>query len=615
MNYVANLRRFGILSSIGLVAMLGACGDDDKKTDTTDVADTRDGSETTPDVTEETTPDATGEATPDVLEETSPDVTPDTTETTYATLTFSIDDSANKTFTAADKLVWKGSMTYNAATNVATFDSSWGGGSGPYAPLWDDGPAPGGHEKPGAVAGDGIWTLAVKVATPTADQTFEYGAAYGDGAGSWIWNGNGNGTVVVPAGSTGQVDATGMTISKHGTIDLLLTLDASDDGANLDPTFQGVTYNAYKVKGSAWGWGEIAMVDDGTKGDATAGDKIYTFRMSDNLGKHDGLLKPGDVAQFVFVFDDSEYKGGVDAAIPLTQGVAAWLSDGTNKVEATIANLPTGDKNTYVEVPTKVEVSFTVDDSVNKTYEASDALEWKGSFVYDDATDMIAFDSTWTGPYVPLFDDGPGPIGHEPAGAVAGDSKWSNSVWVSNAGGDFAYGAQRAGGSWIWVGGDGTFAVSAGTLAPIVAPGLTIAPFGTIDLRLEIDVSNEGQSLDPSFQGEDYTDQVEVKGSAWAWGEIMLTDDGMGGDLTAGDGIYTFLLSEHLGKHDSLLKPGDQAQFVFVLGSLSLEYKVDGIPSKTGISAWLIDGGIATPATISNLEGTTDQNTYVQVPE
>jgi len=313
----AKLRQLGLLSGIGLVAMLGACGDDTKKTDA-EVTDTRVDSETTPDATE-TSPDAT-ETSPDAAEtspdaaETTPDVLPDTVETTYATLTFSIDDSANKTFTAADKLVWKGSMTYDAASNVVTFDSSWGGGSGPYAPLWDDGPAPAGHEKPGAVAGDGIWTLAVKVATPTADQAFEYGAAYGDGAASWIWNGAVNGQFTVPAGSTGQVDATGMTIAPHGTIDLKLTIDVSAQGANLSPNFQGFDYtNKVRVKGSAWGWQEIALTDDGTKGDEAAADGVYTFDLSQNTGKHDGLLKVGDKPEFIFTLgvkdvDANEYK-------------------------------------------------------------------------------------------------------------------------------------------------------------------------------------------------------------------------------------------------------------------------------------------------------------------
>jgi len=144
-------------------------------------------------------------------------------------------------------------------------------------------------------------------------------------------------------------------------------------------------------------------------------------------------------------------------------------------------------------------------------------------------------------------------------------------VWVSNAGGEFEYGAQRGGGSWIWVGGNGKFTVPAGALAPIVATGLVIAPFGTVDFRLEIDVSGDGANLNALFQGLDYSGKVKVKGSAWGWSEIALSDDGMKGDSTADDGVYTFVLSENIGKHDGLLKLGAMPEFIFVLDGV--EYK------------------------------------------
>ena len=348
MNDFAKLRRLGLLSSVSLVAMLGACGDDEKKTDATDATETSEtAQETVQETVHETVEETTAETAEETTEETVQDTTPDSAGPTFATLTFSIDDSANKTFDASDLLAWKGSFKYTAATNVLEFDGAWGG---PYPLLYDDGPAPGGHERDGATAGDSIWTTVVKVATPTVEQTFEYGAAYGDGGANWIWNGDGNGKVIVPAGSTAQIDAVGMAIAKHGTIDLMLGIDVSGDGANLDATFQGVAYTDVKVKGSAWGWGEIAMSDDGTKGDTTAGDGKYTFVLSENLGKHDGLLLPGVDAQFVFVLGGVEYKvagapsrAGVKAYTK-AQGAAVWT-------EVTVANMPDGDKNTFVVIP------------------------------------------------------------------------------------------------------------------------------------------------------------------------------------------------------------------------------------------------------------------------
>ena len=418
------MRRMALFSSLGIVAMLGACGDDDKPSDT----DTRTDSEVTEtsETVEETTEETVEETTEETVEETSEDTTEDTdvVEPTYATATFSIDDSANKTFDATDGLAWKGSFAYDPATNVLNFDGSWAGGAGPYPLLYDDGPAPAGHEKPGATAGDNIWTTVVKVPTPEADLEFEYGAAYGGAGGpNWIWTGS-NGKFTVPAGSTAQVDATGLVIPAFGTVDLKLTIDVSNQGAALDPLFQGVDYASVKVKGSAWGWQEVTMTDDGTKGDATAGDGVYTFLLSENLGKHSGLLKGGDNAEFVFVLDGTEYKG---AEGPSTMGVMAYLGGS----EVTIGRLETN-ANTYVAVADKVELRFVIDDSANKTYVAADALEWKGSFAYSADTDMITFDGSWAGPFVPLYDDGPAPDGHEPAGATAGDHKWSNSVWVSN---------------------------------------------------------------------------------------------------------------------------------------------------------------------------------------
>ncbi len=586
-------RHIGLLSALGLTVALGACGDDKDDPETRVDAEVTPDSETTPDAetVEETTPDAetVEETTPDAetVEETTPDA--ETVETNFATLTFSIDDSANRTFEASDELQWKGSFNYDAATNVVAFDAAWGG---PFPLLYDDGPAPAGHEKPGATAGDSIWTTVVKVASPAADQAFEYGAAYGAGGASWIWVGT-NGSLTVPAGSTAQIDAPGLVIAPHGTVDLLLTIDVGDDGAALDPLFQGLAYTDVKVKGSAWGWVEVAMTDDGTKGDATAADGIYTFRLSDNLGKHDGLLKPGVPAEFVFVLGGVEYK--VEGAPPAT-GVTAWLVSGDDTVEADIGNLESNG-NTYVEVPALVELRFAIDDSANKTYDVDDVLQWKGSFNYSAETNTITFDGAWGGPFVNLYDDGPAP-GHEPAGATAGDSIWSASVWVANEAREFEYGAQRVGDQWIWVGTNGKFSVAAGQLGHIDVPGLTIAPFGEVDFRLEIDVSADGANLNALFQGLDYTGKVRVKGSAWGWSEVDLTDDGTKGDTTSGDGVYTFVLSENTTEHSGLLEVGAEPEFIFVLDGV--EYKnTDGEGAQEGVTAYSDYGGAGADACVA----------------
>ncbi len=263
----------------------------------------------------ETTVETVGETTVETVEETTAETVG---ETTYATLTFSIDDRANKTFDAGDKLAWKGSFGYAADTNVLEFDASW---SGPFPLLYDDGPAPAGHERNGETAGDGLWTVTVQVPT-LVEHYFEYGAAYGDGGTIWIWRGA-NGSVVVPAGSEGQFDAIGWVIPRHGTIDLRLEIDVSDAGARLDALYQGIDFTGeVKVKGSAWEWAEIALNDDGSEGDTTADDGIYTFVRSNQLGKHDGLLEVGAQTEFMFVLGGVEYKDSSNQAV--LGGISAY---------------------------------------------------------------------------------------------------------------------------------------------------------------------------------------------------------------------------------------------------------------------------------------------------
>ena len=583
--------------ALGALAIAGGCGDDEKKptTDTVTPTDTLTGDT------------LTGDATPG-----------DTTASEFATVVFTIDDSANKTYDATDGLAWKGSFSYDAATNVLSFDGSWGG---PFVLLKDDG------TMGDATANDGIWTAAVKVAKPEAEVTFEYGAIRGsvDGSdGSWIWTGT-NGKVIVPAGSTDTITATGLVIAAFGTIDLRLTLDVSNQGANLDALFQGSTYTDVKVKGGAWGWNEVAMTDDGTKGDVTAADGIYTFVLSENLGKHDGLLKPGAEAPFVFVLDGVEYKAG---GAPPATGATAALDSGAGFVTTTIMNYADGDKNTYVKaegggtafVPpaNHVAVNFTINDTANKTYDATDGLAWKGSFNFDATTRVLAFAGNWSGPFPMLYDDGPWSAGgHEPAGATAGDNIWGVTVWVSNAAAlTFEYGAIRGSvagsdGQWIWTGSNGGFTVAAGATEAINAAGLVIAAHGTTDMKLVIDVTNNGANLATLFQGLDYTGKVKVKGSAWGWTEIALNDDGLMGDETSGDKKYTFTLSDKKGKHDGLLSSGAKPEFVFVLDGI--EYKDAGAAAATGITAFVKPAaGAWTAATIE--VSTSNNNTFITAP-
>ena len=65
-----------------------------------------------------------------------------------------------------------------------------------------------------------------------------------------------------------------------------------------------------EIKTSAGRYRNVAMVDDGTAGDRTAGDDVYTMLLSANLQKHEGLRKLGEVIEFIFVLDGIEYRVG-----------------------------------------------------------------------------------------------------------------------------------------------------------------------------------------------------------------------------------------------------------------------------------------------------------------
>jgi hypothetical protein len=101
-----------------------------------------------------------------------------------------------------------------------------------------------------------------------------------------------------------------------------------------------------------------------------------------------------------------------------------------------------------------------------------------------------------------------------------------------------------------------------------------------VDLKLTLDTG----ALHADFSSFDPTTGVEVKGSGWGWTEVAMADHGTGGDATASDGVFTFVLSDQIGAgqalpHNGKLTSGSTAKFVFVLGGV--EYKVAALPSRT----------------------------------
>ncbi len=316
-------------------------------------------------------------------------------------VTFTVNDSANKVFTAGN-LQWKGSMTYDSVTRKLTCkadplkgacpDGTWGG---PWSNLFDDGAwtvSATSHEgvdtllNPTPTAGDHIWSTTVFVTPPaTTTDTYEYGLNDGSltacatpsatcrllAANGWIWKG-GNGTFTLTAGNTAPITATGITFPAFGTRDIRFIIDKAALAGTCSVTTSqscgtGVpcpgteTCNPFawdtskiSVKGGGWGWNEFLLFDDGTMGDAAAADNMYTFQLGQYTGAgnylpHFGLLNAGDKPEFVFVFNGKEYKDASGNCLSI--GVTADTKIAAGAWTPAPITINPANKNTWITVP------------------------------------------------------------------------------------------------------------------------------------------------------------------------------------------------------------------------------------------------------------------------
>ena len=240
-----------------------------------------------------------------------------------------------------------------------------------------------------------------------------------------------------------------------------------------------------------------------------------------------------------------------------------------------------------------VELTLVVDDTANKTY-GDGELIWTGSFAWDETSNTLAYATSWLpeeGPYPPLFDDGPRSSGgHEPEGSSPGDHIWGVSVcYVIEQTRTLSYGLLNDDLRWIWEGPNGTIEVTQDATGLIAVPGMTIAEHGDRDFRLMLQLD----ALHSDYQGSITTDDygIFVKGTMNSWTPVQLLDDGQHGDASAGDGVLTYEHSSYLGPHDGLLRPGQEAQFVFVFAQgesapdAGIEYKVAGDAALEGVDA------------------------------
>jgi hypothetical protein len=230
-----------------------------------------------------------------------------------------------------------------------------------------------------------------------------------------------------------------------------------------------------------------------------------------------------------------------------------------------------------------VDLTFTIDDSANDSWSAVGNLAWNDFGRSPDAN------------IIDLTNDGSG--------------VWSITVGepipmedvTYNYGANAVWGAEDAAGStgdWIWAYDSrevGAYSITA-TAADgddIMVPGLVIPAFGDWDIRVMIDTNNLADGFDASGG-------VAVKTSRHGFYTLLLNDDGMKGDMAAGDGIFTYQQSEQTGANavDSngamaaggLLAPGDNMEIIPVIGGS--EYKAGG-SIRQGLSAEIRDTSAA----------------------
>lgn len=257
-------------------------------------------------------------------------------------------------------------------------------------------------------------------------------------------------------------------------------------------------YSDIKIKGAFNGWTSVAMYDDGTNGDVTASDSVWTA---------------------VLYMDAGTYEWGVTGDRSFVND--GWLIQGDNR-SVTVASdgTVTGDTSYGIPVPAEeFDVTFTITDSTGSYLD----IELKGEFtgwslvqLYDDGTngDVTAGDSVWTA-VIPVA------AGSYEWGAIENDgSEWG--IWL-------IVGSNRV----LTVNEDGTYT---GADYGIPAPAAV-----TYSVTFTI-------NIDPDFKFYDNPDEVidsvEVKGGFNSWALVPAYDDGTNGDTTASDGVWTCVIDD-----------------------------------------------------------------------
>ena len=245
-----------------------------------------------------------------------------------------VDNETNIAFDDANTIVYDPAssplVTFTVTDHSWMNESIWMKGS---MSNWEVFPANDDGENGDSVAGDHVWTSSYPV---TGDGIYQWGAIEDDGSEYGIW---------LIEGDNLEFSVSGTTIT--GTTDYIIAPDSAEYSGAVKFTISTVYQNFTNIKwkGTPTDWDLMQMYDDGTNGDETAGDFVWT------------CIVPNVAA--------GEHNWGAIEDDGTTNG--QWLIQGDNPTFTLDEDLLTIHGQTNYEMPEPDEVTKTVLFSVDMT--------------------------------------------------------------------------------------------------------------------------------------------------------------------------------------------------------------------------------------------------------
>ena len=247
-----------------------------------------------------------------------------------------VDNETNIAFDDANTIVYDPAssplVTFTITDHSWMNESIWMKGS---MSNWEVFPANDDGENGDSVAGDHVWTSSYPVA---GDGIYQWGAIEDDGSEYGIW---------LIEGDNLEFSVSGTTIT--GTTDYIIAPDSAEYSGAVKFTISTVYQNFTNIKwkGTPTDWDLMQMYDDGTNGDETAGDFVWTCVVPDVIaGEHNwGAIE-----------DDGTTNG-------------EWLIEGGNPAFTLDEDLLTLHGRTNYEIPVQLggDITKTILFSVDMT--------------------------------------------------------------------------------------------------------------------------------------------------------------------------------------------------------------------------------------------------------